>query len=157
MKNEAFQMWAAMSTIVAVSFVIGWTALSRALISRNPSAPSSRCWTLAALLVGPLFAMLELWTVAAAFGRSWAPLPWIIAAGGVVSLAIIPIMAAKTRRLAPERRRRALTNFAVIIVACTLIAELGVYVQPSWQPWISAAAAVFVVILGAQKRLVSRD
>ena len=154
MKNEAFQMWAAMSTTIATSGVLAWGALSYAITSRNRSAPPGRGISAAALLVGPIFAMLELRAVALSF-RSVQPwLPWIIAAGGVLALGtIVPFMAANTRRLPPGLRRRSLRNIAVIIVFCTLMAELFVFAEPSWQSWILAAASLIAVIGAAlQKR-----
>jgi hypothetical protein len=152
MKNEAFQIWAAMSATVAVLGVVAWAVLARVFARMAPAGPG-RNLSAAALLVGPFVVLLELWAIPLSFGNSWPPLRPIIAVGGVIALSVVPFLSAKMSRLAPELRRRASANLAIIIVSCTLIAELMVYVQPSWEPWIAAAALVYVVILAAQKRL----
>jgi hypothetical protein len=51
-------------------------------------------------------------------------MPWVIAGAGALAVAVlVPLVATQTPRLAPETRRRATTNIAVLVIMCTLITE----------------------------------
>ena len=143
--------------VIAAGCVLMW-ALFTVSFARGPQQPSRwRAAGAAAILVAPIFVVLELWFLALAVQRSWPPLPWVIAAGGAIAAAVlVPLMATRTPRLAPDTRRRAVTNMAIIIVGVTSIAELFVFQGFVPAGWIVTAFSIVGLIARVFSRRKSR-
>lgn len=155
MADQAANVIVGFSGTIAVICAILWAFVAFFLARARPSGSRRRAAVLSVYLVLPLFVVLEVWGVALSLGRTWAPLPWVIAGGGALSAAlIVPRMAAVTRRLTPALRRRGLTNAVFVIAACTAIAELFVFMDRTWFTWIlgifSLAASIGSVLTRAR-------
>ncbi len=149
-------IWA-VSVVIAVFCAVAWAALALVMARAAPREFRRRAVVLSALVVMPAFVVFELWGLALVLGRTWAPLPWIIAAGGALSaIVIVPGMAAHTPRLAPALRRRALTNIVVAIAACTAMGEMFIFLGPLWTPWVMGIFSIAVPVQSAFARRVSR-
>ncbi|MEA2787577.1 MAG: hypothetical protein QOF71_3681 [Candidatus Eremiobacteraeota bacterium] len=143
--------------VIAGGCALLWALLAArfALGSQHPSR--WRAAGAAAILVAPFFVVVELWFLALAVQRSWPPLPWVIAAGGAIAAGVlVPLMATRTPRLAPNTRRRAVTNMAVIIVSVTWIAELFVFEGFGSAGWIVAVLSIVGLVARVFSRRKSR-
>ncbi|MDQ6943528.1 MAG: hypothetical protein M3169_13580 [Candidatus Eremiobacteraeota bacterium] len=65
-------------------------------------------------------------------------------------------MATQTLRLLPDVRRRAVTNIAAIIVMCTLIGELFVFVDAPWARTVMLLSSLFLLVWSFLQRRKSR-
>jgi hypothetical protein len=143
--------------VIAGGCALLWALLAArfALGSQHPSR--WRAAGAAAILVAPFFVVVELWFLALAVQRSWPPLPWVIAAGGAIAAGVlVPLMATRTPRLAPNTRRRAVTNMAVIIVSVTWIAELFVFEGFGSAGWIVTVLSIVGLVARVFSRRKSR-
>lgn len=148
---------AQMAVVVAAGCALMWVLLATSFARRTPGGSRSRAGGAATFLIGPIFVVLEVWSLAFAVGRSSPSLPWVIAGSGALALAVlVPLMATQTLRLLPDVRRRAVTNIAAIIVMCTLIGELFVFVDAPWARTVMLLSSLFLLVWSFLQRRKSR-
>jgi hypothetical protein len=145
------------AVVVGIGCVLVWALLATSLVRRAPAASRFRAAGAATILVAPVFVVVETWALAFAVGTTWPSLPWVIAFAGAIAFAIaVPLMATQTPRLTSDTRRRAVTNVAVIIVVCTIVAETFVFKDAPWSRFVFALVALAGVFIQLYERRKTR-
>ena len=143
--------------MVAAGCTLMWALLATSFAQRTPRVSKFRAVSAAAILIAPIFVVVELWSFAFADGTIRPSLPWVVAGVGGLALAVVvPLMATQTPRLPPDVRRRAVTNIAVLIVACTLIGEWIVFRDAPWSGSVITLLSAALLIYSLLQRRKSR-